>query len=89
MAERDRARMEGKNTPGEKWIALKKYKTLRNRATNHNPCYKLTGSHLYFLIQFRELVLSSTDFREALLVFTLGTTLNKREINFQYFALST
>ena len=34
MNERDRARSELKSTSGEKWIALKKYKSLRNRTTN-------------------------------------------------------
>ena len=47
-------------------------------------CYKWTGSYLYFLVYFREAILSSADFREALLVYTLGITLNKREINFKY-----
>ena len=38
-----------------------------------------------FLVDFREAQLSSTDFREALLVLTL----NKREINFRYLLMCT
>ena len=34
MNERDRARKEVKSTTGEKWIALKKYKSLRNQVTS-------------------------------------------------------
>ena len=34
MAEKDRARQTMIKTTGEKWIALKKYKTLRNRVTH-------------------------------------------------------
>ena len=34
MSERDQARREIKHTKGDKWIALQKYKTLRNRVTN-------------------------------------------------------
>ena len=33
MGERDKARRELKTTPGDKWIAIQKYKTLRNRVT--------------------------------------------------------
>jgi hypothetical protein len=33
MAERDSARRQIKSTPGDRWIALQKYKTLRNRVT--------------------------------------------------------
>ena len=36
-----------------------------------------------FLVDFREAQLSSIDFREALFVFTLGITLNKR-FTFRY-----
>ena len=34
MAERNSARNEIRTTTGDKWIALQKYKTLRNRVTN-------------------------------------------------------
>ena len=34
MEDRDRARLEVRATHGEKWITIKKCKTLRNRATN-------------------------------------------------------
>ena len=33
MSERDSARRQIKSTSGDKWIALQKYKTLRNRVT--------------------------------------------------------
>ena len=33
MHERDLARRAIRSTPGDKWIAIQKYKTLRNRAT--------------------------------------------------------
>ena len=33
ITEHDAARLKIRTTPGEKWIALNKYKTLRNRVT--------------------------------------------------------
>ena len=33
MTERDTARAEVKRTKGDKWVALQKYRTLRNRVT--------------------------------------------------------
>ena len=33
MSERDQARTAIRTTPGDKWIAIQKYKTLRNRVT--------------------------------------------------------